>query len=193
MRPVSDVDEGAPQVFSRDDRVDPPLRADELTTLRAFLDFQRDTFRWKCAGLTQEQLARPLPPSDMTLGGMMKHLAIVDSSWFEYDYGGREFMPPFDTVDWDADPDWEWHTAKDDTPEQLRALFDEGVRRADAVLDAALAAGLGLDDESARLCPREGAGRFSLRWIMLHLIEEYARHNGHADLLRESIDGEVGE
>jgi len=107
------------QSFNRDDRVDPPLRGDEVSTLRAFLDFQRDTFRWKCAGLTQEQLAQPLPPSDMTLGGMMKHLAIVDSSWFEYDFAGGEFMPPFDSVDWDADGDWEWHTAKDDSPEEL--------------------------------------------------------------------------
>ena len=93
----------------------------------------------KCSGLTQEQLAQPLPPSDMTLGGMMKHLAIVDQSWFEDDFVGRGFMPPFDTVDWDADRDWEWHTARDDTPEQLLALFDEAVRRSDAVLDEALA------------------------------------------------------
>jgi uncharacterized damage-inducible protein DinB len=182
------------QSFSRDDRVDPPLRADEATTLRAFLDFQRDTFRWKCAGLTRDQLAQSLPPSDMTLGGMMKHLALVDSSWFEYDYaGGGTYMPPFDDVDWDADPDWEWHTAKDDSPEELRRLFDEGVRRADAVLDAALAQGAGLESESVRKSPREGEGSFSLRKIILHMIEEYARHNGHADLIRQSIDGETGE
>jgi uncharacterized damage-inducible protein DinB len=129
----------------------------------------------------------------MTLGGMMKHLAIVDSSWLEYDFAGGGFMPPFDAVDWDADRDWEWHTARDDSPEELRRLFDEGVRRSDAVLDAALAAEAGLDGESVRLCPREGEGTYSLRWILLHLIEEYARHNGHADLIRESIDGQKGE
>jgi uncharacterized damage-inducible protein DinB len=182
------------QTFDQATRVDPPLRADEVATLRAFLDFHRDTFRWKCAGLTQEQLAQPLPPSDMTLGGMMKHLAIVESSWFESTYAGGQYMPPFDTVDWDADRDWEWHSAKDDSPQELRRLFDDAVRRADAVIDAALAAGDGLDGESVKHSRHgEGQGAFSLRWILVHMIEEYARHNGHADLIRESIDGETGE
>jgi uncharacterized damage-inducible protein DinB len=180
------------QSFDGDDRVDPPLRADEVSTLRAFLDYHRDTFRWKCAGLTREQLAQSLPPSDMTLGGMMKHLAIVDQSWFEVDYAGGQDMPPFDSVDWGADRDWEWHTAKDDSPEELRRVFDEAVRRSNAVLDAAVAGGAGLDSESAATSPREG-GRFSLRYILLHMIEEYARHNGHADLIRQAIDGQTGE
>ena len=175
------------------ERTERPLRADEVTTLRGFLDHHRDTFKMKCSGLSRAQLAQPLPPSDMTLGGMMKHLAVVDQSWLEDDFRGRGLMPPFDTVDWDADGDWEWHTAKDDTPEELFALFDEAVRRSNAVLDEALApGGVGLDGLSA-LEARDGAGRFSLRWIVLHLIEEYARHNGHADLIRESIDGETGQ
>jgi uncharacterized damage-inducible protein DinB len=178
-------------VIQSDDRTDPPLQADEATTLRAFLDFHRDTFRWKCGGLTQEQLAQSLPPSDMTLGGMMKHLAVVESGWFEETFAGGSQMPPFDTVDWDADRDWEWHTAKDDSPEELFALFDEAVRRADAVIDAALAGG-GLDAPSAKTSPREGTA-FSLRWIIAHMIEEYARHTGHADLIRQSIDGATGE
>ena len=178
--------------FSADDRIDPPLAADEATTLRTFLDFHRDTFRWKCAGLTQQQLAQPLAPSDMTLGGMMKHLAVVESGWFEETFSGGQTMPPFDTVDWEADRDWEWHTAADDTPEELRALFDEAVRRADAVVDAALATDAGLDATSARESRREGTP-FSLRWILIHMIEEYARHNGHADLIRQSLDGETGE
>ena len=101
-------------------------------------------------------------------------------------------MPPFDTVDWDADRDWEWHTAKDDTPEELFALFDEGVRRADAVVDEALTNGSGLDALSVKKSRREGES-FSLRWILVHMIEEYARHNGHADLIRQSIDGQTGE
>jgi uncharacterized damage-inducible protein DinB len=174
------------------ERTRTPLRADEVTSLRGFLDYHRDTFRMKCAGLTQAQLAQPLPPSDMTLGGMMKHLAIVDQSWCEDDFAGRGLMPPFDTVDWEADRDWEWHTAKDDTPEDLLALFDEAVRRSDAVLDEALApGGTGLDGLS--VLEDDDEGRFSLRWILLHLIEEYARHNGHADLIRESIDGQTGQ
>jgi|SRR4051812_18912349 len=175
------------------DRTNFPLRGDEATTLRAFLDYQRDILRMKCAGLSQAQLAQALPPSDMTLGGMMKHLAIVDQSWFEDDFGGSGLMPPFDTVDWDADRDWEWHTAKDDTPEQLLALFDEAVRRSDAVLDEALSTdGVGLDGLSVAEASDE-RGPFSLRWIILHMIEEYARHNGHADLIRESIDGQTGD
>jgi Protein of unknown function (DUF664) len=170
-----------------------PLRSDEATTLRGFLDHHRDTFRWKCSGLSQAQLAQALPPSDMTLGGMMKHLAIVDQSWFEDDFAGGGLMPPFDTVDWEADGDWEWHTAKDDSPEELLALFDEAVRRSDAVLDAALGPeGPGLDGLSVADQP-DGLGKFSLRWILLHMIEEYARHNGHADLIRESIDGQTGQ
>jgi hypothetical protein len=175
------------------ERTQTPPRADEVTSLRGFLDYHRDTFRMKCSGLSQAQLAQSLPPSEMTLGGMMKHLAIVDQSWLEDDFAGRGLMPPFDTVDWDADRDWEWHTARDDTPEQLLALFDEAVRRSDAVLDEALSpGGAGLDGLSV-LDPPDGVGRFSLRWIILHLIEEYARHNGHADLIRESVDGQTGE
>jgi Protein of unknown function (DUF664) len=177
----------------RMERTERPLRADEAATLRGFLDFHRDTFRWKCSGLSQEQLARALPPSDMTLGGMMKHIAVVEQSWFEDDFLGLGLMPPFDTVDWDADGDWEWHSARDDTPEELLALLDEARRRSDAVLDAALAPdGVGLEGLSA-LEARDGRGRFSLRWIILHMIEEYARHNGHADLIRESIDGQTGQ
>ena len=173
------------------ERTERPLRADEATSLRAFLDYHRDTFRMKCSGLTQEQLAQPLAPSDMTLGGMMKHLAIVDQSWFEDDFMGRGLMPPFDTVDWDADRDWEWHSARDDSPEELRTLFDEAVRRADAVVDEALTHA-GLEQESARKS-RHQDSTFTLRWILVHLIEEYSRHNGHADLIRESIDGTTGQ
>jgi uncharacterized damage-inducible protein DinB len=172
-------------------RVDPPVLADETTTLRAFLDQQRDILRHHCSGLTHEQLAQPLPPSAMTLGGMLKHLAIVESAWFESTFAGGEDMPPFDKVDWEADPDWSWHSAADDSPEELRALFDEAVRRADAVLDASLAAD-GLDARSVRHSPHTETP-VSLRWLLVHLIEEYARHNGHADLIRESIDGRTGD
>jgi hypothetical protein len=125
------------------------LRADEPTTLRAFLDYHRDTLRWKCAGLSQQQLAQALPPTDMALGGLMKHLALVESDWFEDTFPGGSPMPLFGTVDWEADPDWEWHTAGDNSPEELFALFDEAVRRADAVVDEALA-GPGLDAESQK-------------------------------------------
>jgi uncharacterized damage-inducible protein DinB len=181
------------QSFDEATRVDPPLRSDEVTILRGFLDYHRDTLRWKCSGLTAEQLAVSLPPSDMTLGGMMKHLAAVESSWFDRVFSGGELMPPFDTVDWTNDPDWEWRTAADDTPAQLRSLFDASVERADAVISSALQTDAGLGSLSAQGTRRAPTEQFSLRWILVHMIEEYCRHNGHADLIRQSIDGETGE
>jgi uncharacterized damage-inducible protein DinB len=180
-----------PQVFEGSARVDPPLHGDEVTILRRFLTYHRDTLRWKCSGLTQEQLARALAPTDMTLGGMMKHLALVESYWFDVMFSGRDYMPPLDDVDVEGDLDWEWRTARDDTPAELRALFDEAVRRADAVVDDALSRG-GLDQESVQKS-RHQDSTFTLRWILVHMIEEYSRHNGHADLIRESIDGQTGE
>jgi uncharacterized damage-inducible protein DinB len=178
------------QTFDRDSRSEAPLRADEVTALRGFLDYHRDTLRWKCAGLTQQQLAQAHPPSAMTLGGMMKHLALNEVGWFGQTLGGEPYPAPFADVDWDADPDWEWRTAADDSPAALRELYDDCVRRADAAIDRTLAAG-GLDALSVRESSDDGA--FSLRWILLHMIEEYARHNGQADLIRESIDGATGE
>ncbi len=173
-------------------RIDTPLQADEVTTLRAFLDYHRDTLRWKVAGLTQEQLAQTRAPSSLTLGGLVKHLALVESNWFEVVLGRGPIMPPFDTVDWEDDPDWEFHTAAADAPEQLLALFDDAVARADRAIDAGLAKA-GLETAVERTNRAGEPQQFSLRWIMLHMIEEYARHNGHADLLRESIDGQTGE
>jgi len=168
---------------------EPPPAADEVTTLRAFLDFQRDVLRRKTEGLTVDELSRPLPPTTMTLGGLLKHLAVVEVDWVTGDLHGRELGEPWASVDWDADPDWEWHSARFDTPEELRAIFDDAVREADRGIDEGLAlGGLGL------LAQREGRhGRVNLRWILVHLIEEYARHLGHADLLREAIDGSVGD
>ncbi|MFE7407566.1 DUF664 domain-containing protein [Isoptericola sp. NPDC057559] len=175
-----------------DTRADPPLRADEAATLRGYLDYHRDTLRLKTAGLDDAQLSTPLPPSTMTLGGLLKHLAYVELYWFREVFEGVSRRPPFDAVDWDADPDWEWHSAADDTPQELRALFDGAVASADGVLDAALATG-SLDATSVVTSRRHGEGAFSLRWIVVHMIEEYARHNGHADLLREAVDGTTGE
>ena len=98
------------------DRIDPPGVADERTQLMAFLDYHRATLLWKTEGLTAEQLAQTLPPSTMTLGGMLKHLALVEDNWFSVVLLGHEDDPYWASVDWDADPDWEWHTAVDDSP-----------------------------------------------------------------------------
>ena len=173
------------------ERVDPPLRVGEVETLLAYLDYHRATLRMKVAGLDREQLGRTLPPSTMTLGGLIKHLTLVEENWFSVVLDGNPYAEPWDAVDWGSDPDWEWRTGSTDCPEALFAAFEETVDRVDATIAAALLRD-GLDTFSVKES-RHGGGAFSLRWILLHMIEEYARHNGHADLLRESIDGRVGE
>ncbi|KQY64709.1 MULTISPECIES: DinB family protein [unclassified Nocardioides] len=173
------------------ERLDPPLAADEATMVRAYLDYHRDTLRAKTAGLNSEQLNQTLAPSTMTLGGMLKHLALCEDSWFSGRLLGNEDADYWQGVDWEADVDWDWHSAVDDTPEQIRTLFDDAIAASNAILDRVIPEH-GLDLLSVRLDRRTGE-KFSLRWILLHMVEEYARHNGHADLLRESIDGATGE
>jgi uncharacterized damage-inducible protein DinB len=171
-------------------RPDPPLAAGEAATLLGFLDWQRATLAWKCAGLDQTGLTARVGVSSMTLGGLLKHMAYVESEWFSRRLRGQDRQPPWDTVDWTADPDWEWNSAAGDSPEQLLALWHAAVDRSRAIAASALAQG-GLE----QVAPWSWAdGRSpSLRWILCHMIEEYARHNGHADLLRESVDGQTGE
>ena len=166
-------------------RTYPPAAADEVTTLRSFLDYFRATILRQGEGLTAEQLATPLPPATMTLGGIVKHLTWVENWWWvrilqagpELEWVGDGFA---------ADPDWEWHSAKDDPWELLVARYQAAIAVADDALDRALATPEGLDTLAERA--RHGR-RASVRWILVHLIEEYARHAGHADLIRESIDG----
>lgn len=165
-----------------------PYAADERTTLLAYLDWHRDTLRVKTEGLDAGQLSSAHPPADLTLGGMLKHLAYVEDWWLGVNFAGDPPRPPFDDVDWDADGDWDWHSAADQTPEELRALYDGFVARSDEIL----AATDSLDAIAQRRHPHTGEG-LSLRWIVVHLIEEYARHNGHADLIREAIDGSTGQ
>ena len=180
--PMTDLDEqGRPQ---------PPSAGDEVATLLGFLEFQRATLAWKCGGLDAAGLAATVAPSSMTLGGMLKHLAYVEDLWFSRSLHGRDPAPPWDTVDWVADRDWEWHSAAEDTPEQLRTLWRGFVSRSRSLVVEALDDG-GLDRLARRTEPDGEAP--SLRWIVCHTIEEYARHNGHADLLRESVDGLTGE
>jgi uncharacterized damage-inducible protein DinB len=171
-------------------RPQPPSAGDEVATLLGFLEFQRATIAWKCAGLDAAGLRATHPPSTMTLGGLLKHLAYVEDDWFSRALYGHDAAPPWDTVDWRADRDWDWHSAAEDTPEQLFALWHGAVARSRELVDAALADG-GLDRLAVRTSP-EGESP-SLRWILVHLVEEYSRHAGHADLIRESIDGLVGE
>lgn len=171
-------------------RPEPPLAADETDTLRGFLEYQRATFAWKCAGLDPVGLQRSVASSSMTLGGMMKHLALVEESWFGERLMEKDSLPPWNAVDWDSDPNWEWRTAAEDSPEQLRAQWDTSVAYANAMMDEGLSKG-GVD-QLARRKWLDGRAP-SLRWILCHMIEEYARHNGHADLIREAVDGQTGE
>ena len=179
---MTDVDEQG--------RREPPLAADEIDTLLGYLDYQRATLAWKCGGLDAAGLRATVGASSMTLGGMLKHLAYVEDSWFSRWLHGRDRQPPWDAVDWRADPDWEWNSAAEDSPEQLFALWEDALARSRSLVAEALADG-GLDQLARRTWP-DGRSP-SLRWILVHMIEEYARHNGHADLLRESVDGLTGE
>ena len=171
-------------------RPEPPIAADETATLLGFLDYQRATLAWKCRGLDAAGLQAKVGASSMTLGGMLKHLAYVEDYWFSQRLHGNDRRPPFDTVDWKADPDWEWHSAAQDTSEQLFALWQDSTARSRSMVAEALADG-GLARLAKRPWPNGESP--SLRWILVHMIEEYGRHNGHADLIRESVDGETGE
>lgn len=169
-------------------RTDPPDSGPERDLLTAFLDFQRETVLLKTEGLTAEQLARTVPSSSLTLAGLLNHLALVEDSWFHERFAGNPEREPWAGVDWDADPDFEFRTATDLSPEELRARYADACDRSRAVV----AATPSLDQLSVGTSSRTG-NHWDLRWVLLHMIEETARHAGHADLLREAIDGSTGE
>ena len=169
---------------------EPPIAGNEIDTLVGSLERQRRIFAWKCGDLDATCLNAKLAPSSMTLGGLLKHLALVEDEYFSGRLLGQELGSPWDAVDWDADPDWEWHSAADDSPQQIYALWQEAVTRSRSAVTEALADG-GLDRLARRTWPDGRAP--SLRRILIDLVEEYGRHVGHADLIRESVDGLVGE
>lgn len=168
----------------------PPVAGDEIETLWGALARQRSYLEWKCGGLDAEGLQATLGPSAVTLGGLLKHLALIEDYRFTQRLSGQDLGPPWDTADWDADPDWEWHSASEDTAEQLMTLWQNAVARSDAAIATALA-GDGVD-QLVRYTPPDGQA-WSLRRLLVDTIEEYARHVGQADLIRESIDGLAGE
>ena len=171
-------------------RPEPEPAVDETDTLLGFLDFQRATFEWKCRGLGADGLAARVAASSMTLGGIMKHLAWVEDHWFSFFLHDAERSEPWRSVDWSADSNWEWNSAAHDEPDELRRLWSASVDASRARVAEALARG-GMDQLSRRTW--DSGESPSLRWILVHMIEEYARHNGHADLIREAIDGSTGE
>ncbi|MCA1713557.1 MAG: DinB family protein [Actinobacteria bacterium] len=170
------------------ERIDPELRANERTMLEQYLDFQRATMLWKTEGLADDQMRQTAAASSLTLAGLLKHLALVEDHWFRVILLGEDPDELWRDIDWDADPDWEFRTAADDTREELVALYE----RTCAASRDAVASRDSLDALSAKPS-RRTAEPFTLRWILLHMIEETARHNGHADILREAIDGTTGE
>src|SRR5712692_10474073 len=120
---------------------EPPIAGDETATLLGSLERQRATLAWKCGGLDAAGLRATLAPSSITLGGLLKHLALVEDDYFSGRLLGRDPAPPWDTVDWDADPDWDWHSAAEDTPEELQTLWQDAVARSRALVTEALAGG----------------------------------------------------
>jgi uncharacterized damage-inducible protein DinB len=170
--------------------LEPPVAGDEADTLVGSLERQRRTFAWKCEGLDAAGLSARVASSAVTLGGLLKHLALVEDHYLSVRLLGNEPAPPWDAVDWDAEPDWEWSSAAGDTPEQLYASWTQTVQRSRANLREVLA-----ESDAGRLAAfttRDGRSP-SVRRMLVDLVEEYARHVGHADLIRESIDGRVGE
>ena len=170
-------------------RPEPPVGAGEIETLLGFLDYQRSTLEWKTRGLDATGLVQRVSPSSMTLGGILKHLAWVEDHWFSYFLFNVDRSEPWKSVDWSADQNWEWNSASSDSPEDLRALWTAACERSRENVRSVISAGLG--QRAVRTWPNGESP--SLRWIFVHMIEEYARHNGHADYLRESVDGETGE
>ncbi|MCU1602631.1 MAG: mini-circle protein [Frankiales bacterium] len=165
-------------------RPEPPLSAAEAETLVGFLGYQRATLAWKCSNLSTEQLATRLPTSALSLGGLLKHLARIEDYWFSHTIGEQPELEPWASMPWAA----EWDNHVEHTGDELFAMWMSRVEASVLVVRAALEQGLD------RVYPAWGGeGEASLRWVITHMIEEYARHNGHADLLRESIDGETGE
>jgi hypothetical protein len=170
---------------------EPPVAGDETATLLGEMERLRAVVAWKCGGVDAAGARATLPPSTLTLGGLLKHLAGVEDEYFTHRLLGEELGPPWDAVDWDADPNWEWRTGAEDPPEEVMALWREATDRSRAAVAKALATGGGLDQRAK--VARPGGEPPTLRRIVIDMVEEYARHAGHADLIRESVDGLVGE
>ncbi|MGA8296516.1 MAG: DUF664 domain-containing protein [Acidimicrobiales bacterium] len=171
-------------------RREPPAAGDETATLLGSLERQRAIFAWKCSGVDANGLAKTFGPSTLTLGGLLKHLALVEDDYFTRRLHGRKIGPPWDSIDWNVDPDWEFRSAREDSPDELMALWEGAVARSRAAVAEALAHG-GVDQLGKTVMSNGETP--SLRRYLIDLIEEYSRHVGHADLIRESVDGLVGE
>ena len=167
-------------------RTTEPYVADERPMLEGWLDYHRQTLLMKCAGLTAEQLKTPsVEPSGLTLLGLVRHMAEVERWWFRVRAAGEDVGGLYGT---DEDPDGDFNGAADADAEADFATFAAEVEAARAA-----AAGLSLDRTFERRRRDGSSDEFNVRWVYIHMIEEYARHNGHADLIRERIDGVTGD
>ena len=165
---------------------EPARNADERDTLVAFLEYFRSVLIRKAGGLDTAQLDARVGASTLTIGGLLKHMAFVEDHWFHHVLLGNDYPEPWASADWDSSPDWEFDTARDDSPAELLVQFETSVGRSRIALastpDLDIVASVELHGEAT-----------AVRWILVHMIEEYARHCGHADLIRESIDGVTGD
>lgn len=160
-----------------------PETGTEKETLQTSLDNHRAIVQWKLDGLTTEQGQQTTGNSATSLFGLVKHLALVERWWFQENFKGEKFEHPYD---FDADPDAEFSPDPGDTVVSVLADYSDAIATANAIIDAA-----DLDDLGQK--PRRNTGRRpSLRWVIVHMIEETARHAGHADILRELVDGTLG-
>ena len=164
-------------------RTEEPFNAGERESLEGWLERHRSTLLWKCQGLTGEQLARrAMPPSSLSLLGLVRHMAEVERAWFRRRFGGKPDLGHIYSSEQRPDDDFDRASAPD-------AEADFATYITECKLAKEAAAGHDLDQTFV-----SGSGRTgNLRWIYLHMIEEYARHNGHADILREQIDGVTGD
>jgi hypothetical protein len=169
---------------------EPPLAGNDVEHLVATLDRLRVTFRWKADGLDTAGLNTRVGASDLSLGGLLKHLARVEDITFAWKMRGESPGEPWVSAPLDDTDVWEFTSSADDSPAYLYGLWDDAVARSRSRLAAIIADG-GLDQPSHEEWP--GRGHFSVRRIVCDLVEEYGRHTGHADLLREAVDGRVGE
>jgi hypothetical protein len=168
----------------------PPLAGTEAEHLVAALDRQRWTFRFKAESLDAAGLNTRVGVSTLTLGGLLKHLAAQEDYNSTVKLTGEPMGEPWQGFGWDGSDDWDFESAADDTPEQLYALYDGAVQRSRARFEKAIGSG-GLDQLIATGWP--DGRKMSLRRLLCDLVEEYSRHTGHADLIREAVDGRVGE
>lgn len=156
-----------------------PTTADERSTLTALLDEQRSLLLWKLEGLDEEQARRPMVDSGTSMLGLVKHLAWVERYWFVDIIGGGDVEYPWT----DEDPDADFRIEPDETIDEIRRLYVDAVGEANAVIAAA---------ENLDVTGQVRTGVRSLRWVLLHMVEETARHLGHADIIREQLDGTTG-